>query len=74
MILYAGGFLVQITEIKNGNKKIGKNIAEYEADKKVVRLTKTYNNKNTFDDLLFVIACRRLAEHTAKPPILPYLT
>jgi hypothetical protein len=62
--------LMQITEINNGQKQIAKNITEYEADKKIVRLIKTYSNKHTFDDLLFIIACRRLAQYTAKPPIL----
>ena len=53
---------MQIKELCRDRKPSGENIVEYEADKKIVRLIKTYDDKKSFDELLYVIACRKLAE------------
>jgi len=53
---------MQIRELRRDKKQSGENIVEYEADNFIVRLIKTYDDKRPFDELLYVIACRKLAE------------
>jgi len=45
--------------------KSGETITEYETGKLRIRLIDTYNDRTTLDELLYVIACNRLAEMVA---------
>jgi len=53
---------MEVKELRRDKKQSGENIVEYEADKIIVRLIETYDDKKSFEDLLYVIACRKLAE------------
>ena len=52
---------MQVKELRRDRKQTGETIAEFEAGQLLVRLTGTYGVKETLDDLLYVIACRKLA-------------
>ena len=50
--------------VKELNRKLntdGKTVAEYEAGKLHLRIIDSYDNKRSFEDLIYVVACHRLA-------------
>jgi hypothetical protein len=57
-----GGRFMQITELRRSIKQSGENIAEFDTEKIHVRLIDTYSGRISFDDLLYIIACNKLAE------------
>jgi hypothetical protein len=56
---------MQVTELCREVKPTGETIVEFETGKLLVRLTQTYGSKRTLDEMLYVIACRRLSERMA---------
>ena len=56
---------MQITELHRQKKQTGETIVEVKTEKLLVRLIDTYGNKNTLDEIIYVMACRRLAERMA---------
>jgi len=57
--------IMQITELHRQKKQTGETIVEVKTEKLLVRLIDTYGNKNTLDEIIYVMACRRLAERMA---------
>jgi hypothetical protein len=56
---------MQVKELCRQEKRVGETVIEMEADKLRVRLIATYDNKETLEDMIYVIACRRLADKLA---------
>ena len=57
--------MMDIKELRREITETGETVAEFEAGKLHVRLIDTYNDRNTLDELLFVIACNKLSERVA---------
>ena len=57
---------MQIKELCRKKKQTGEVVAEFEAGKIIVRLIDTYNSEKSFEELLYIIACRKLNERTDK--------
>lgn len=56
---------MQIKELCRTENPSGETVVEYEAGKLLVRLIDTYDRAKTFEEMLYVIACRRLAAKLA---------
>ena len=56
---------MQVKELYRQKTKPDETVVEFEAGKLFVRLINTYDNKRTLDDLIYVMACRKLAERLA---------
>ena len=57
---------MQIKELCRKTNKTGETVVEFESGKILVRLIDTYNDTKTFEELLYAIACRKLAEQAGK--------
>lgn len=53
---------MQITELERRTTGSGETIAKFKAGKRAIQLVGTFENKAALDDLLYSIACRRIAE------------
>ena len=53
---------MQITEIDRSMIRSGEMISKYTTDKKAISLVGSFQDKNSLDDLLYSIACKRLSE------------
>ena len=53
---------MQITELERRTTGSGEMIAKFKAGKRAIQLVGTFENKAVLDDLLYSIACRRIAE------------
>jgi len=53
---------MQVTEVDRHTTSSGEMVAEFEAGKRSVQLIGTFEDRATLDDLLYSIACRKLAE------------
>lgn len=53
---------MQITELERRTTDSGETIAKFKAGKRSIQVVGTFENKATLDDLLYSIACRRIAE------------
>ena len=56
---------MQVKELHRKKEKNGETIVEVEAGKLLVRLIDTYDSKKTLEEMIYVIACRRLAAKLA---------
>ena len=56
---------MQVKELHRQEKRSGETVVEIEVDRLRVRLIDTYDNEKTLDDIIYVLACRRLAERIA---------
>ena len=54
-----------IKEVNRQDNKDGQTVVEFETDKLVVRLINTYDKRKTLEDMIYVIACRKLADRLA---------
>ena len=52
---------MQVTELHRQQNQDGQTIVEYKADKLVVRLITTYDKKKSLDEVIYMMACRKLA-------------
>ena len=57
---------MQIKELCRRKIQTGETVAEFEAGHLLVRLIDTYDGKETLDELLYAIACQKLAENWIK--------
>ena len=55
------GLIMQVTELHRQQNQDGQTIVEYKADKLVVRLITTYDKKKSLDEVIYMMACRKLA-------------
>ena len=53
---------MQVTELDRQKICSGEMIAKFETGKRSIQLIGTFENKVTLDDLLYSIACQRIAE------------
>lgn len=53
---------MQITELERRTTDSGETIAKFKAGKRSIQVVGTFENKATLDDLLYSIACGRIAE------------
>ncbi len=53
---------MQITELERRTNGSGETIVKFKAGKRSIQIVGTFENKATLDDLLYSIACRRIAE------------
>ena len=56
---------MQVKELHRRKTQTDETVVEFEAGKLLVRLINTYDSKRTLDELIYVIACRKLAERLA---------
>ena len=49
-------------ELCRQKNQTGEMVAEFEVGKLLVRLISTYDSKRTLDELIYVLACRKMAE------------
>ena len=56
---------MQVKELKRKIKQTGETVVDFEVDKIRVRLINTYDKEKTLDEILYILACRRLAERIA---------
>ncbi|MDL2273915.1 hypothetical protein LJC34_05185 [Oscillospiraceae bacterium OttesenSCG-928-G22] len=56
---------MQIKELHRKERRPGKTVAEYEVGKLIVRLIDTYDSQKTLEDMLYIIACRKLEQRLA---------
>ena len=56
---------MQVRELHREEHQTGETVVEIETDKLLVRLINTYDKEKTFDEMLYIIACRRLATRLA---------
>lgn len=60
---YSGSeVLMQVTEIDRQTTCSGEMVAIFEAGKRSIQLVGTFEGRTTLDDLLYSIACRKIAE------------
>ena len=57
---------MKVKELCRKKTNAGGTIVEFETGKLLVRLNDTYDNKITLDELIYVMACRKLTERQAK--------
>jgi hypothetical protein len=53
---------MQVNELCRERKQTGETVVELETGKLRVRLINTYANKKPLDEILYIIACHRLAK------------
>jgi len=53
---------MQIKELQRIQTQSGDTVVELEVGQKIIRLTNSYSIEKTFEELLYVIACRKLTE------------
>lgn len=53
---------MQITELERRTTDSGETIAKFKSGKRSIQIVGTFENKATLDNLLYSIACRRIAE------------
>ena len=53
---------VNVKELHRQHNNDGQTIVQIETGKLMVRLINTYDKKSTLDEMLYMIACRRLAD------------
>jgi len=56
---------MQVKELNRQTKRTGETVVDFEVDKLRVRLIDTYHKEKSFDEVLYILACRRLAERIA---------
>ena len=56
---------MQVRELDRRIKRTGEIVVDIEIDKLRVRLISTYDKEKSFDEILYILACRRLAERIA---------
>jgi hypothetical protein len=56
---------MQVNELCRSKELTGETIVKIEAGKQLVRLINTYTKDKALDEILYVLACRRLAERMA---------
>jgi len=56
---------MQVKELRRQKTETNETVVEFEAGKLLVRLINTYDSKRTLDDLIYIMACRKLAERLA---------
>ena len=54
--------LMQVTELDRRTTCSGEMIARFEAGKRSIQIIGTFENRATLDDLLYSIACQKIAE------------
>lgn len=57
---------MQVTELDRRTTSSGEVIACYEAEKRSIQLIGTFEDRATLDDLLYSIACQKIAEQFAQ--------
>ena len=56
---------MMVKELRRRKKRNGETVAEFDTGKLLVRLTCSFSGGETLDELLYVLACRKLAERLA---------
>ena len=57
---------MDVKELNRRQEQNGQTIATYEAGKLQVKLVSTYDNNKSFEDHIYAIACRRLADQMSR--------
>jgi hypothetical protein len=58
--------LMRVTELERRTACSGETIARFEIGKRSIQIVGTFENRATLDDLLYFIACRKIAERLAQ--------
>ena len=56
---------MQVKELQRQNTQTGETVVELEAGKLLVRLIGSYDNNRPLDELIYVMACRKMAQQRA---------
>jgi len=54
-----------VKELHRQHNKNGQTVVELETEKLVVRLISTYDKQKSLDEMIYIIACRKLADRLA---------